>query len=104
MHHESTNTPFGYQCDFRNITLGDIESRYIEIIWDVASVFFDTATPSDMSNQFTLQQVVPSFLLTDKVLRSFSSVTQLADWERKRVTKYPVTSLTEFLQWHSWDE
>jgi len=103
IHHESDDTPFGYYCDFRKLNIGERDCMYIEIIWDVARAFFETHPPIKMSADTKLRQIVPSFLLTDDVIRKFSHVAILGDKEREQVMKLRDTSLTEFLVDHMYN-
>jgi len=103
IHHESDDTPFGYYCDFRKLNIGERDCMYIEIIWDVARAFFETHPPIKMSTKTNLQQIVPSFLLTDDVLRKFVHIARPGEKEREQVMKLRDTSLTDFLVDHMYN-
>lgn len=104
IHHDEDCTPFDFYCDFRNLSLKERDAVSIEILWDVARVFFYPDAPSRVCSDILLKDLVPNFLLTESALLKYIKACDMDDHEKKEILNYPSTSLHKFLMAHSLQE
>jgi len=101
IHHDSDCTPFDFYCDFRNLSLKERDAVSIEILWDVARVFFYPDAPSGVCSETLLKDLVPKFLLDEKQLKQYVEKAGMDEDEKKEVMNYPDTTLHTFLMAHA---
>jgi len=104
MKHTPDSTPFDYYCDFRTLNLSERDSVIIEILWDIARVFFHMENTWELSGKTILSSLVPSALLSDDALDRFCSSVKLSQSELKHLWNLPNASILEFLKAHLFDE
>lgn len=102
IHHDTKATPFDFYCDFRIMGVKERCAVSIEILWDVARVFFFTPYPTMLCKSTKLRSLVPAFLLL--AFSDFCVAANVPDEEKEKLMSLPNGSLYDFLTAHFFNQ
>jgi len=97
MSHKSQNTPFDYYCDYRTMGVNDVDSAVADILWDVSRVFFMLNDPWELPRKTFLNQVVPSHLLSENVLKAYCTSSKIEHPKWMETKNFANNSVHEFM-------
>jgi len=97
LHHDFESTPFDCYWDLWSLALSENDRGLIGKFWDGADVFFNLEKPTEICRSTALKSVVPSFLLSPKVLEKFCTSGNLSTNEREEVMRISNASIYTFL-------